>query len=66
MYFIGDMVEPGVHGTHPSLTDLDNGDLKFTTDFRSCYAEVLDNWMGADSKDVLGRKWKPTKIIKTT
>ena len=65
MYFIGDMVEPGVHGRHPSLSDLDNGDLKFTTDFRSCYAEVLDNWMGANSTDILGRKWKPTKIIRT-
>ena len=66
MYFVGDMVAPGVHGTHPSLKNLDNGDLKFTLDFRSCYTGVLNDWMGADGKAVLGRQWKSAPIIKTT
>jgi uncharacterized protein (DUF1501 family) len=35
MYFVGDMIRPGVLGDHPSLTDLDDGDLKFNVDFRS-------------------------------
>jgi hypothetical protein len=38
----------GVYGEHPSLTDLDNGDLKFATDFRSVYATVLERWLGRD------------------
>ncbi|MAT81750.1 MAG: hypothetical protein CMJ29_08910 [Phycisphaerae bacterium] len=66
MYFIGDMIKPGVHGIHPSLKNLDNGDLKFTVDFRECYAGVLNDWMSADAADVLGRKWKSAPIIKTS
>jgi len=30
--------QPGLHGNPPSLERLDNGDLIFTTDFRSVYA----------------------------
>ncbi len=44
----------GLHGTHPSLTDLTDGDLKFTTDFRSVYATMLDNWLEIPSEHVLG------------
>jgi uncharacterized protein (DUF1501 family) len=35
----------GRYGVAPSLTDLDNGDLKFTTDFRRIYATLLDRWL---------------------
>jgi uncharacterized protein (DUF1501 family) len=65
MYLFGPMIKPGVHGRHPSLTDLDNGDLKFHTDFRSVYADILENWMQADSKAVLEATFRPTKILKT-
>src|SRR5579883_1521070 len=45
----------GIFGEPPSLSSLDqNGNLKYTIDFRSVYATVLDRWMGASSKDVLG------------
>ena len=47
----------GLHGTHPSLTDLTDGDLKFTTDFRSVYATMLDNWLEIPSPVVLGGKF---------
>ncbi|MCH2132180.1 MAG: DUF1501 domain-containing protein [Phycisphaerales bacterium] len=66
MYFVGDMINPGLHGTHPSLTNLDGGDLKFTQDFRSVYAGVLGDWMATDSGQVLGRKWKSAPVIKTS
>jgi len=64
MYFVGDMVIPGVRGDHPSLTDLDEGDLKFSVDFRSVYAAVLEDWLGTSAKTVLGRDYKRAKIIK--
>ena len=44
-------------------TDLDNGDLKFNIDFRSVYASVLDNWLGAPSQLVLGRKFSTLPIV---
>jgi uncharacterized protein (DUF1501 family) len=33
----------------PSLTDLDDGNLKMTTDFRSVYATMLKEWMGFEN-----------------
>jgi uncharacterized protein (DUF1501 family) len=54
---IGDPVNGGFYGGQPSLTDLDNGDLKFTTDFRSVYATVLDKVLGADPQQVLGQDY---------
>ena len=65
MYFVGDMVRPGLLGKHPSLTDLDQGDLKFNIDFRSAYAAVLEEWMGAPAVTVLGRDYPKAKILKT-
>jgi len=63
MFFFGPMVHAGVHGKHPSLTDLDDGDLKFHTDFRSVYTNVLTSWMKSDAKKVLGQQFKPTKVL---
>lgn len=50
MLIVGGAVKGGLYGETPSLTDLDNGNLKFTTDFRSVYSTVLANWMGADPR----------------
>ncbi len=55
VFLIGDAVAPGFHGDEPSLTDLDNGDLKTTTDFRAVYGEVLDKVLGADPTKVLDK-----------
>lgn len=63
MFLMGPMVKPGVHGAHPSLTDLDAGDLKFTLDFRSVYATVLEKWLGADSRKILGSTFRPAAIL---
>jgi uncharacterized protein (DUF1501 family) len=64
MFLIGPMVKAGVVGTHPSLTDLDAGDLKFTTDFRSVYASVLDDWMRAPAAKVLGGSYPKAKVLR--
>jgi uncharacterized protein (DUF1501 family) len=65
MFLIGPMVRPGIVGTHPSLADLDGGDLKFTTDFRSVYAPVLDEWMKAPAVKVLGGDYPKAKILRS-
>ncbi len=28
--------------------------MRYETDFRSVYAQVIDNWLGADSRAILG------------
>ncbi len=47
---------PKLAGKYPSLTDLDDGDLKFTVDFRNVYATVLEKWLGVNSSSILGDK----------
>jgi uncharacterized protein (DUF1501 family) len=64
MFICGPMIRPGVIGDHPSLTDLDQGDLKYKIDFRSVYAGVLEQWLQADSKKVLGGTFKPVVVLK--
>ena len=53
MFITGGTFTPGIHGKAPSLKDLDSGDLKYTTDFRSVYATVLDKWLRTDSRKFL-------------
>ncbi|WP_069801390.1 DUF1501 domain-containing protein [Thermogemmatispora onikobensis] len=55
MFIVGSAVNRGIFGEPPSLTNLDdNGNLKYTVDFRSVYATVLERWMGASARTVLG------------
>jgi uncharacterized protein (DUF1501 family) len=55
LFVLGNPVSKGIYGEPPSLSNLDqNGNLKYTLDFRSVYSTVLDRWMGASSKNVLG------------
>ena len=54
MFAIGTGVKAGLYGEAPSLTSLDDGDLRHTVDFRSVYATVLENWFGAPSQAILG------------
>ena len=63
MFVLGGAVKAGLYGKYPSLTDLDNGDLKFNTDFRSVYGTVLDQWLKAPSQVVLGRKFSSLPIL---
>jgi uncharacterized protein (DUF1501 family) len=63
LFVFGPKVKAGIIGAQPSLTDLDNGDLKFHTDFRSVYATVLENWLKTESKPVLGREFKNLGFI---
>jgi uncharacterized protein (DUF1501 family) len=51
---LGPQVKGGLYGQPASLTDLDDGDLKFTTDFRSVYATVLGSTLGIDPSAALG------------
>ncbi len=41
LFLVGGSVRGGIFGDYPSLTDLDGGDLKHTTDFRRVYATVI-------------------------
>jgi uncharacterized protein (DUF1501 family) len=50
---LGAGVRGGLYGEPPSLTDLDQGDLKYTTDFRDVYATLLADVLAADPARIL-------------
>ena len=64
LFVAGPGVKGGLVGKHPSLKDLDNGDLKHHTDFRKLYATLLDGWLGCGSKAVLGEKFDRIPLLK--
>lgn len=64
VFLAGPMVRAGIHGVHPSLSDLDDGDLKYHTDFRSVYATILEKWLVADSNKVLGGRYKALEVLR--
>jgi uncharacterized protein (DUF1501 family) len=53
VFLVGGAVKGGIYGEHPSLTNLDQGDLAFATDFRSVYATVIERWLGRDPSDII-------------
>ena len=53
MFIMGEKVKGGFYGEHPSLTDLDNGNLKVTTDFRRVYATMIKEWLGFDDTETI-------------
>ncbi|MCH8924359.1 MAG: DUF1501 domain-containing protein [Planctomycetes bacterium] len=57
MFLFGPGVKAGVHGKQPSLTELDNDNLKMEVDFRCVYAAILEKWLDAPSEPILGEKY---------
>ena len=64
MMILGKKVRGGLHGKHPDLTNLRRGDLVHTTDFRTVYASVLEEFLGCPSKPILGSH-APLKLFRT-
>jgi len=64
MMLFGPMVNAGVLTRHPSLTDLDQGDLKHTVDFRSVYAGILSGWLKADADKILEGRYDVAPVMK--
>ncbi|MGH2371323.1 MAG: DUF1501 domain-containing protein, partial [Chloroflexota bacterium] len=56
-FLIGNGLKGGHWGDPVSLADLDRGNLKFTTDFRSVYGTVMDGWLGAPAEKLLGARF---------
>lgn len=49
----GGLKQPGIINPMPDLSDLQNGDLKHSVDFRDLYATLLKGWMDQDPAMVL-------------
>ncbi len=63
-FAIGAKIRGGLYGEYPSLTSLDSrGNLHPSIDFRSLYGTVLDRWMRADSREVLGGNYETIEMF---
>jgi uncharacterized protein (DUF1501 family) len=64
MFLVGKGVKGGFYGRPPSLTDLDDGNMKMTTDFRRVYATAIGEWLGYEQTQlVLKGKFEPLGIF---
>ena len=64
MLLVGGKVKAGVQGDHPSLTRLDEGNLRHALDFRQVYAGVLRDWLRVDPVGVLGKGFDPLPVVR--
>lgn len=64
MFVFGEPVQGGLYGNHPSLTELDQGDLIHTTDFRQVYSTLIENWMGVmRPEDILYERYESLGFV---
>jgi uncharacterized protein (DUF1501 family) len=64
MLLVGGRVRSGLVGTHPALTNLQQGNLPHAIDFRQVYATILDQWLGVPSRQVLGQAYEAVEIFR--
>ncbi len=64
MFFVsGSLQQKGLINEMPSLTDLEEGDLRFKVDFKNAYATVLKKWLNADDMAILSKKYDYLNFI---
>jgi uncharacterized protein (DUF1501 family) len=68
MMAMGGSVRGNLYGTAASLQpgnptlENNSGDVTHETDFRSVYAQVIDNWLGANSVSILGADFRKPSL----
>ncbi len=63
LFMVGGGIKGGIFGKTPSLTDLDQGDVRFNTDFRGVYASVLEDWLKVPSNKILGEQFTKLPLV---
>jgi uncharacterized protein (DUF1501 family) len=59
----GGLQQKGVLNALPDLGDLQEGDLKYKVDFKNVYATILNKWLQADDKKILGSQFDYLNFI---
>ena len=70
MMALGGLVNGGLYGTAANLApgttnatlENNSADIRYETDFRSVYARVIDNWLGASSVAILGADFRKASL----
>jgi uncharacterized protein (DUF1501 family) len=61
---VGGRVRGGLVGKAPRLLDLEDGDLRWSLDFRRVYATVLEQWLGTPAEPALGGTFDPLPLFR--
>lgn len=59
----GGLQQKGILNALPDLADLQEGDLKYQVDFKNVYATMLNKWLHADDKKILGSQFDYLNFI---
>ena len=62
-FMIGGKVKAGIYGQQPSLKNLENGDLRFSIDYRQLYTTVARKWWGLNNQFLEGRPFTPLDCL---
>ena len=64
-FVIGGGVNGGLYGEYPSLRPEDHseGDMHFTTDFRSAYATILNRWLELDPDPIVRGQYEQLAFL---
>jgi len=62
-FLMGGKVKGGLYGKQPSLTDLDDGDLRYHVDYRVLYETVAHHWWGIRRDFLPKRAYQPLPCI---
>lgn len=60
-----DYVKSGFHGEYPNLTNLEAGNLKYTTDFRRIYQGITKDFFGFSPPFLAESGLTPLSMLKT-
>ena len=65
VFIIGkNLKKQGFYNEAPNLINLDeNGDIKYTVDFRTIYATILDTWLEVDDATILNKSYSKLGFI---
>ena len=64
IFLIGNnLKKKGIFNESPNLSDLDEGDLKFSVDFKNVYSTILKKWLNTDEQSILGNKYSYLDFI---
>ncbi|SIO18441.1 Uncharacterized conserved protein, DUF1501 family [Singulisphaera sp. GP187] len=65
LFVVGPVKTAGLIGPHPSLEDLEDGDLNHHTDFRRVYASLLETWLACPSRQAVGAGFEPLPLFRS-
>ena len=63
LFIVGGGVKGGIYGMQPDLAATNMGNLRYSVDFRSVYATVLERWLGRPSAPVLAGNFSQLPVL---